>query len=191
MKDIRAEELSDEEIVHLILLENNTSLFRILYDRYRKKITDRCNSLVKNQHLARELGEDILSKIYEKLASFRHSSSFSSWVYSITYNHCIDYLRANKHLHYPKWNRENEIDEIIDNPSVDLPEINYENLSVILDRIHPEEKSMLTMKYLDNISIREIAKSLRITEDAAKMRLKRARTRVFNLYKKEFLQNHH
>jgi DNA-directed RNA polymerase specialized sigma24 family protein len=45
------------------------------------------------------------------------------------------------------------------------------------------------MKYHDDLSIRQIASSLRISEDAAKMRLKRARTRVLYLYKKKFLNN--
>jgi RNA polymerase sigma-70 factor (ECF subfamily) len=187
MKNHQLADLSDEAVIHQILQENKTGLFKILYDRYQKKIADKCYTLVKNHNLAKELSEDILSKIYEKLGSFRHRSSFSSWVYSVTYNHCIDYLRANKRLHYPDWNRENEIDEIIDNPVEKLPEINYENLCVILEMIHPEERTMLTMKYQDDISIKEIANSLRITEDAAKMRLKRARARVFQLYKKKFL----
>jgi RNA polymerase sigma-70 factor (ECF subfamily) len=45
------------------------------------------------------------------------------------------------------------------------------------------------MKYHDDLSIRQIAASLRISEDAAKMRLKRARTRVMYLYRKKFLEN--
>jgi len=65
--------------------------------------------------------------------------------------------------------------------------INYDDLLVILDLVHPEEKALLIMKYQDNISLKQISESLRISEDAAKMRLKRARTRVLYLYKKKFL----
>jgi RNA polymerase sigma-70 factor (ECF subfamily) len=42
------------------------------------------------------------------------------------------------------------------------------------------------MKYQDNLSLKEIGASLRISEDAVKMRLKRARTRVFYLYKERY-----
>jgi RNA polymerase sigma-70 factor (ECF subfamily) len=52
--------------------------------------------------------------------------------------------------------------------------------------IHPEEKVLLLMKYQDNLSIKHIAKTLRISEDAVKMRLKRARSRVIYMYNEKF-----
>jgi RNA polymerase sigma-70 factor (ECF subfamily) len=60
----------------------------------------------------------------------------------------------------------------------------------ILEMIHPEEKTLLLMKYNDEIPISQIGKSLRISESAAKMRIKRARARVVYLYKKEFSEAH-
>ncbi len=182
-------EPTDEELISRILQDHQTDLYAILFKRYQKKVRDKCYSLLKNWDQASEFTEDILSKAYEKLHTFGQRSSFSSWLYSITYNHCIDYLREKKNLHYPDWNRQNEIPEIIDNPEEDLPDINYDNLSIILDLIHPEEKAMLMMKYHDDLSMKEVAASLRISVDAAKMRLKRARTRVFYLYRKKFLEN--
>lgn len=178
--------ISDEEIVAKIQSENNTKFFEVLYHRYRKKVLDKCYSLVKNRTLAEELTEDIFSKTFEKIGSFKSMSSFSSWLYSLTYNHCIDYLRVKKKLHYPEWNRTHEIPEIIDETEEDMDEINYENLLVIFELIHPEEKALLLMKYQDNLSMKQIGESLRITEDAAKMRLKRARSRVVYLYKEKF-----
>ncbi|KPL16394.1 MAG: hypothetical protein AMS23_01040 [Bacteroides sp. SM1_62] len=189
MKNKLYHELTDEELISRILQDHQTDLYEILFRRYQKKVMDKCYSLLKNRIQANEFTEDILSKVYEKLSTFGRRSSFSSWLYTITYNHCIDYLREKKYLHYPDWNRQNEIPEIIDNPQEDLPDINYENLSIILDLIHPEEKAMLMMKYHDDLTMKEVAASLRISVDAAKMRLKRARTRVFYLYKKKFLDN--
>jgi RNA polymerase sigma factor (sigma-70 family) len=177
----------DEEIISKIITENQVNYFEILYGRYYRKVLDKCYSLLKNHQLAKEFTEDIFSKTYEKLKTFRNISSFSSWLYSITYNHCIDYLRHKKKLHYPEWNRENEIPGIIDESGDSPDTINYDDLLVILDMIHPEEKALLTMKYQDNISLKQISESLRISEDAAKMRLKRARTRVLYLYKEKFL----
>ncbi len=178
--------LSDEEILAKIRTDNVAGYYEVLYYRYRQKVLDKCYSMVKNKQTALELTEDIFSKTYEKLGSFRHLSSFSSWLYSITYNHCIDYLRHKKKLHYPEWNRENKIPEIIDETEENLSAFNYENLLIILEMIHPEEKALLFMKYQYNLSIRQISESLRISEDAAKMRLKRARARVIYLYKQKF-----
>ncbi len=182
-------EKSDEEIVHIIITTGNHELFEILYSRYFKKVRDKSFSFLKDSKLAEEFANDILTKAYEKIAGFKGNSSFSSWLYSITYNFCIDYLRVKKKLHYPEWNSSNEIPEIIDESETDFEEVNYDNLLTILELIHPEEKVLLLMKYQDNISIKEIAKTLRISEDAVKMRLKRARSRVIYMYNLKFNPN--
>lgn len=175
--------MKDEEIIKLIHLKGEKELFGILYDRYYRRVLDKCYSLIKNRGLAEEFAEDIFSKVFEKISSAERINNFSSWLYSVTYNYCIDYLRNKKRLHYPEWNRENEIPEIPDESEEDISHYDYELLLKVLDMIHPEEKALLVMKYQDNISLRDIGKSLRISEDAAKMRLKRARTRVIYLYK--------
>jgi RNA polymerase sigma-70 factor (ECF subfamily) len=95
-------------------------------------------------------------------------------------------MRLQKKLHYPEWNRNNIIPEIPDESEEDISGATFENVMNIMDLIHPEEKALLLMKYQDNLSLKEIGASLRISEDAVKMRLKRARTRVFYLYKERY-----
>jgi RNA polymerase sigma-70 factor (ECF subfamily) len=180
---------SDEEIVLLIINSGNQELFELLYLRYFKKVRDKCFSFLKDTKLSEEFANDILTKAYEKIHGFKGNSSFSSWLYSITYNYCIDYLRAKKKLHYPEWNSNNEIPEIIDESETDFEEVSYENLLTIFELIHPEEKVLLLMKYQDNLPIKQIAKTLRISEDAVKMRLKRARSRVIYMYNEKFSSN--
>jgi RNA polymerase sigma factor (sigma-70 family) len=119
------------------------------------------------------------------LPAFKQKSSFSTWLYSITYNHCIDYLREKKKLHYPNWNKEHEMGSIPDEEE-QLTDINYDNLVTVMELIHPEEKALLLMKYMDNLSLKQISESLRISENATKMRLKRAKTRLLYLYGQKF-----
>jgi RNA polymerase sigma factor (sigma-70 family) len=176
-------ELSDEEIVTKITRNDKTFLFEILYNRYYSKIMDKSYSLVRNGELAADLTRDILSKVYEKLKNYKGNSSFSSWIYSITYNHCIDFLREKKKLHYPDWNMQNDLPEIIDEVEEDNTLLNYDRLLKLLDLIHTEEKALLVMKYQDELSLKEIGEALRISESAAKMRIKRAKARLLYLYK--------
>lgn len=177
------ENLSDEELVARITQHGLTELYSILYKRYHPKILEKCNSLLKNKELSRIFTQDILSRIFEKLPGFKGNSTFSSWVYSITYNHCIDYLRTNKKLHYPEWDRDQELPEIVDVTEEDLTDLHFSRLLELLDKLHTEEKAMLLMKYQDDLSLREIAASMRLTESAVKMRLMRARARLVFLYK--------
>lgn len=178
--------LKDDELVRKFQSDPQSIYFEVLYKRYHRKVLDKCYSLVKNHNQAEELAEDIFSKSFEKLSGFKNLSSFSSWLYSITYNHCIDFLRKKKKLHYPEWNRNHEIPEIIDESAEMMNEINFDYFLEVLEMIHPEEKALILMKYQDNLPMKQIANSLRISEDATKMRLKRARARVIYLYKTKF-----
>lgn len=182
MKEEPIDQLSDHDILMRIRKEEGNKYFRILYERYYPKVLNRCYSLVKNRSMAEELAEDVFARAFEKLSSFQERSSFASWLYALTYNRCIDYLRQKKKLHYPNWSAENEIPDIVDEQDEPELEINYSHLLVILEEIHPEEKAILLMKYQEQLSMKEIGNILRISEDAAKMRLKRARTRVKYLY---------
>lgn len=181
--------LTDDEIIYKIREGGSTKYFEILYKRYYTKVLDKCYSFVKNRQVAEELAEDSFSKTFEKLSSFKQNSAFSTWLYSITYHHCIDYLREKKKIHYPNWARENEIPEIIDETEEIVEELNYDKLSTILELIHPEEKALLFMKYRDNLTMKQIGDLLRISEDAAKMRLKRARARVLYFYSRKYLRD--
>jgi len=185
MRSALSESLTDEEIVDRLKAGESTRYFEMLYKRYRSKVFDKCKGLAKDRKLAVELTEDIFSKVYEKLPTFKQKSSFSTWLYSITYNHCIDYLRAKKKLHYPNWNKEQEMLNIPEEEE-HLSDINFENLAPVLEELHPEEKALLFMKYMDDLSLRDISKALRVSENAAKMRLKRARTRILYLYEKKY-----
>ena len=176
----------DEEIIQLIVNEGQKELFTLLYNRYQVKVQDKCYSLLKSRDLAEEAKQNILEKTYEKLGSFKGKATFSSWLYSITYNYCIDYLRNKKKMSYPEWNQQQDIPEIVDTIDDDEEMIDSDKLNAILDRIHPEEKALLMMKYHDDISISNIAKALRLTESATKMRIKRARARVIYLYNQTY-----
>ena len=189
MKPDSKNNLSDNDIISRILEEHMPEYFEVLYNRYYHKVLDKCYSIVKKKDIAEELAEDIFCNTYEKLASFKRISTFSSWLYSVTYNYCIDYLRQKNKQHYPSWNRENEIQEVIDDTDDSIEAINYDNLMLILDMIHAEEKALLLMKYQDNLSIKQISGALRISDDAAKMRLKRARTRVLYLYNQKYMKD--
>ncbi len=179
----KQQKYSDNEILTQIQEYNHSELYSVLYNRYEQKVLDKCYSLLKDKELAKEFTADILTRTYERLGSFKKSASFSSWLYSITYNYCIDYLRSKKKLHYPNWNDSNEIPEIIDEQDDETAQISYEELMNALEKIHPEEKTLIMMKYHDNISIKEIAEALRVSESAAKMRLKRAKARILFIIK--------
>lgn len=182
-QNVKYQELTDEELVIAYQQSGNGRYFEVLYNRYLKIVEKKCYSLLKDRSKSEEFAAEILSKVYEKLTSFKGNSSFSTWLYTVTYNYCIDYLRIQKKMHYPKWNSEHELPEIVEEDYEEVSEMTYHQLLEILEVIHPEEKAMILMKYRDDMPIKLIANALRISEGATKMRLKRAKARVLFLYK--------
>lgn len=183
----RKEKLSDEEIVKLVVVNNSHDDFGILYDRYSEKVYHKCISFVKDLDLAQDLTHDVFIKTFVNLSKFNFESRFSTWLYSVTYNFCIDYLRKNN-----KAIRESE--EILENiADVDdqkneeeLLTIEAERLKIVLESISLNDKMLLLMKYQDDLSIQEIMVAMELKESAVKMRIKRARAKAVETYNTMF-----
>ncbi|QLG47209.1 RNA polymerase sigma factor [Costertonia aggregata] len=177
--------LSDEELVGKITKSNNALLFGVLYDRYVERVYNKCYGFSKSEKEAEDLTQDVFLLLFVKLASFKGMSKFSSWLYSFTYNFCVNYVNRDKarKMRDNSTNIEDKAHELpVDVPDKDILEMRSGKLKRALDRIDAEDKSILLLKYQDDVSIKELAVLLEIGESAVKMRLKRAKARIVEIY---------
>lgn len=184
--------MKDIEVIHRYLQYQASRCFELLYDRYSSKIYAKCISLLKDEALAQDATQEIFLKVFLNLSRFGEKSRFSTWVYSITYNYCIDYLRRKK--------KQKAIfsDEIEKVPDVAVEEVSdkvllemeISQLKEVLENIPPGDKAILLMKYQDGMSIKEIAGILDKTESAIKMKIKRAKAKAQKV-KLELFQEQH
>ena len=165
--------LSDEEVVAEIIRSQNAALVEVLYERYADKVYRKCISFVKEESLASDLTHDIFIKVYMKLASYKGNSKFSTWLYAITYNFCVDHIRKNKKLKTVSIDDEERVKDIEVETVDDLAHIKGARLKKLLERVKPEERMILLMKYKDEMSIKDIQQVLKVSESAVKMRIKR------------------
>lgn len=175
---------SDSEVIKLYLSTRETSYFSLLYTRYSGKVFSKCISMLKDEGLAQDATQDIFIKIYTNLAKFSEKSKFSTWIYSITYNYCIDFLRKKKkekNLFTGEMDTPPDIVEDVED--IELLQIELKKLKVILNKIPIGDKAILMMKYQEEMSIKEIAESLEKTESAIKMKIKRAKAKALSVYK--------
>lgn len=185
-----SKKVSDEELVKLYLESQNVAYFNLLYKRYSGKIFGKCLSLLKNEDEAEDAMQDIMMKILLNMSKFGGKSRFSTWIYSITYNYCIDFLRRKKK------DRSVYVEDFADNLDVEeevndafLLQMKVDRLKVILEEIPTGDKTILLMKYQDEMSIREIGGILNKSESAIKMKIKRAKQKfkkTFNAKYKEW-----
>ena len=180
----KAKDYTDTELIALYLQEQNTTYFTQLYRRYASKVFAKCISMLGDEGMARDATQDIFIKILLNLAKFTEQSSFSTWVYSITYNYCIDLIRKKKKIpllyteDVGKMSKETEV-EI---PDSVLLEMKQERLANVLDRLPPGDKAILMMKYIDDLQIKDIGDVLGKTESAIKMQIMRAKQKAQVIY---------
>lgn len=181
--------LGDEDLVKIIVETNNSQLFAILYDRFAQRVYNKCYGFAKNKEEAQDLTHDVFIKLFVKLRTFKGKSKFSTWLYSFTYNFCVNYVQRNSLKKQEKVTivtdtiKENDtnLEEIDD---TDLLQLKSEKLAKVLNILDPNDKVILLMKYQDDIPIKEISTLLELGESAVKMRLKRAKERVIKIYNK-------
>jgi len=179
------EEYTDLELVKRIVSNNDSMLFGVLYDRYSKLVYNKCLGFAKSNKEAEDLTQDIFLMLYVKLGSFKGNSKFSTWLYSFTYNFCVNYVNRNKERkindNSVKFETHEDVPvEVTDNL---LLEMQVDKLKKALELIAPEDKSILLLKYQDGASIKELEDILELKSSAIKMRLKRAKAKVTEMYK--------
>ncbi|WP_158860300.1 RNA polymerase sigma factor [Lunatibacter salilacus] len=185
------EEYTDEELVNFINQQHSeinhpdSECLAILYNRYYGKIYNKCISLVKDPSESFDLTEEIFIKIFYNLIHFRGDSSLSTWIYTITQRHCLEFFRK-----LAKGNTFIMNFELNGNDIPELQEVFEETedretlMMGLINQLSEEERDLLLLKYGQGISIERLQEMFKISASAIKMRLKRSRERLNHLYLK-------
>ena len=176
-------QLSDEDLVAELQRDMDADRFGILYDRYSSKVFQKCVSMTRNKELSQDLTHDIFLKAFVNLKKFDHRSRFGTWLYSITYNYCLDHLRKDQKQRTSDLDDDERIDDgAEDRYEAELLSLRAERLASVLDALEPTDRGILLMKYQDELSVKDMMDVLGLTESAVKMRSMRARERALAKY---------
>ncbi len=176
--------LTDSQLIALYLQEQDAKYFSQLYRRYAGKVFAKCISMLADHGMARDATQDVFIKILLNLSKFTEQSSFSTWVYSITYNYCIDLIRKKKKniLIFTE-----DMGRISPQKEAEIPdsvilEMETNRLEKVMDKLPVGDKAILDMKYTEDMSIKEIGEVLNKTESAIKMQIMRAKIKAQGIY---------
>lgn len=179
--------LEDKELVFKIAKSNDTQLYAVLYDRYANIVYSKCLSFVRSKEEAQDLTHDIFVLLFAKLKTYKGTSKFSTWLYSFTYNFCVNYVQRDRKKKNEKIivsdvlvdRTSGDEEDVLDN---EIMALKSEKLTIALQQIDLDDKIILLMKYQDDLSINDIKENLNIGESAVKMRLSRAKSRLMKIY---------
>ncbi|ULC58520.1 sigma-70 family RNA polymerase sigma factor [Flaviramulus sp. BrNp1-15] len=175
--------MTDEQLVQRITENKDAKLFEVLYDKFSKKVYNMCYGFARDEDEAKDLTQDVFLKLYVKLPSFKGASKFSTWLYSLTYNHCVNYVNRNTAKKIEKHTDDYYSFQDLEEEETDnsIFQTKVKKLNSALELISPEEKTILFYKYQDNLPIKKIEQVLGIGESAVKMRIKRAKDKLTGL----------
>lgn len=172
--------LKDEEVIRQYFSTSPNDCFETLYNRYVGKVYSRCLSMTKDTDKAQDFTHDIFIRMFARLDRFEERSSFSTWLYSISYNYCIDQIRVAKRL--PVTALDEDIDcSLPATDDAERTEYDLQQLAQAMSTLTPQEAQLLRLKYQEGLDVQQIAAKLNLKNSAVKMRLKRARDRVRGL----------
>ena len=143
--------------------------------RYDKLIYSICLRLVGNRQDAEDLTQDIMLKLFSKLGSFEGRSSFKTWLVRVTRNACKDWLKK-------KAISKQYADALAREPR-EQSKIEYreDRLIGLLKELSPADREILTLRFVADLSLAEIAETTDRGLSATKMRLYRAIERLETL----------
>jgi len=170
--------------------------YRTLLEKYERAVFSICLRMVRNRDEAADLAQDSFIKVFAMLERYNPSYAFSSWLFKITSNLCIDYLRKRRietfAMDEPISGDKGDIQRQYEAPDPD-PETEYirkekmERLSEAVENLPPHYRIMLILRHQENLSYEEIAESLDIPLGTVKARIHRAREMLKASFKgKEF-----
>ena len=153
---------------------------------YRTGLQNYINSIVRNFSVAEDLTEDTFVKLLTKRPRDRNEATFKTWLYTIGRNIAIDYLRKN-----PK-GRDIPIEEAegISSEEEQFQKIYSDDelkraVHSAMDKLKPEYRQVLWLKYFEDFSNEEISKIIRKSRNGTSVLLHRAKQALKNQFEKE------
>lgn len=153
-----------------------------LYTRYFPKVYHSCYSYAKNHDDAFDMAQDVMLKVFNNLETFEGKSTLSTWLFSITRNHCLSMMAKKRLLYYEDVHSAQNLAE--DECSAEELEKREkkENLEFelqhFIDLLPENDKRMLELKYFHKYSVKDLQEEFSLSASAVKMRLLRARQRI-------------
>lgn len=172
---------TEHDLIHSVL-SGNLDDFAPLVRRHQDRVFGLCLSMTRNPSEAEDLAQEIFLKAFRSLKEFRFESSFGTWLYRISYRHCLDFLKSKKR--HPAQSLDALIEERGDglwNEQAPINDGTFDRHAQsywarhLLDSLDPKDRLVLTLREVQGLRYDELADTLKISVEAVKSRLRRAR----------------
>jgi RNA polymerase sigma-70 factor (ECF subfamily) len=180
---------SSDEMLMVRYKRGDRDAFAELVRRYERPLYNFSVRYVGNRDAAREVTQDAFLRVVKRSADFKHESRFSTWIFSITRNLCIDELRKAKHRNHPSLEAEGESGQSLgeklssDGPALDGEKGASNNqlregIQRAIDGLPEDQKEVFLLRQMGGVPFAEIARITGTPENTAKSRMRYALERL-------------
>jgi RNA polymerase sigma-70 factor, ECF subfamily len=176
----------DEHALIRAAQRGDPDAFEHLVRTYDQQVLRMAFNLLHSQEDARDVYQEVFLRVYRNLSKFRFDCSFSTWLYRIVANLCLDQIR--------KWKVRKEESQSIDTTAGEVDRFQFvpeqradvdpqrqllsaevkARIEDVLEQLTPRERLVFEMRHFQGMRLRAIGESLGVTEEAAKNCLFRA-----------------
>jgi len=185
--------LSDKAKNDLLLVKEarkgNEKAFASLMNRYKDSIYYMLLKMVNNPSDAEDLTIEAFGKAFRSLDTYTPKFAFSTWLFKIATNNCVDFIRKKQLSPTPLDYLQESLDNATVNIQSDMPDpeeslINHQKIAALKDivnQLKPRYKALIELRYYKEYSYEEISSELNLPIGTVKAQLYRAKTLLYNI----------
>lgn len=166
------------------VLKGDQDAFGEIVELYKDKVFQLCYRILGNRQEAEDIAQEAFIRAYVNISSFKTHLKFSTWIYRIATNLCIDRIRKKKPDYYldaevPGTEGLNMYSQVA--AGTDLPEKEFESMELQeviqaeISKLPEKYRSVIVLKYIEELSLNEISEILDLPLGTVKTRIHRGR----------------
>jgi RNA polymerase sigma-70 factor, ECF subfamily len=172
--------MTDEAIIEQVLT-GNTHIFSELVNRYKNKVFSLVYRFTNDYGDAQDISQEVFINVFRKLYTFSEKASFSTWVYRISYNYCIDWTRKNKKRlrQEPVYDEQIELADTGMNVEESFLEMQKRvHLRKAILQLDEKYRNVLILFHFQELSYEEIGEVMQLPVKTVETRLYRGRQQL-------------
>lgn len=163
------------------VIQGDANSFAFLVEKYKDMVFSLAMKVTRNREEAEEVSQDTFIKAFKSIQKFKGDSKFSTWLYKIAYNNCMDRVKKVA----KKYNTDS-IDEVIENriqatentmQTIERKE-RAELMNACLLELPEDERTIIWLFYYEELSLKEIIEVTSLSKANLKVKLHRARKKL-------------
>lgn len=183
----------DYHLVQQAIVDSDQKAYAELMDRYRDSVYFMLLKMVNNKDDADDLTIEAFGKAFNKLHQYAPHFAFSTWLFKIATNNCIDFIRRKKMQVYSldkpiEGGDGSEISVEIKSQTLDpeewlIKKQKVKHMRAVVEKLKPRYRQLVELRYYKELSYEEIAQQLDLPLGTVKAQLFRAREFLYNMMK--------